>query len=482
MLFNSWGYLFFLTLGVGCHWLIPHRARTYLLAALSILFYAMWRWDFSLLMIFSASVDFVASTKIGQTQDPRNRKRWLLLSLLVNLGLLVFFKYTYFLYGNVQALLTSVGTSMPDLAVTIILPLGISFYTFQTISYTIDVYRGVIQPTRDFPIFLTYVTFWPQLIAGPVLRAKEVIPQLQAKRSFSWHDMSVGSERVVFGLFKKVVLADNIAPLVDTVFAMDAANLTALDVWVGAFLFGFQIYFDFGGYSDVAIGSARMMGIKFPDNFNWPYMATSPKDLWRRWHISLSSWIRDYLYLPLTGQRFRTESKGGMAVGADNQAGNPTAALLLTWFIMGLWHGAGWTFALWGVYHACLVILYRKLPFLHKMTTSQPMLSWAMMLPLTMAGWISFRAINMSQCLTMYFKLISPVSYTLSSRALSGSHYLAAAALVLSMVIAFCIHWLSKQGKLPSLLHLPRMATVATAVFLILIYLRPVRQFIYLQF
>lgn len=483
MLFNSWGYLLFLAAGVGMHWLLPHRLRIYLLAALSLGFYAFWRWEFCLLMVFSAWIDYLAASKIAESDQSRQRKGWLCLSLIVNLGLLVVFKYTYFLYGNLQALGAAAGYNWPDLGIQIILPLGISFYTFQTISYTIDVYRGVQSPTRHFVAFLTYVTFWPQLIAGPVLRAGEVLPQLLAKRGFSPGDLGAGLERVVWGLFKKVVLADQIAGFVDRAFAANPGDFSAFDVWVATFLFGFQIYFDFAGYSDVAIGSARMMGIRFPENFNWPYLAISPKDLWRRWHISLSSWIRDYLYLPLTRQPFQTKSKGGIAVATEAGKKSRIGPLFLTWFIMGLWHGAGWTFALWGIYHAVLITAYRKITPLGRLPQKWPVLAWAIMLPLSMAGWIAFRAQSLAQAGTFYLKIVTPTAYQLKNRLLSGDAYLLTIAIMTGMLAIFGLrYWLERQPRPGWMLNAGRMLAITVAVFFILIYLRPVRQFIYFQF
>ena len=293
MLFNSWGYALFLLLAVPIHWLLPHgRWRIGFLGACSVLFYSMWRWEFSLLVIFSACVDYLASARIHASERPAVRRAWLWTSLVLNLGLLVVFKYTYFIYDNVRLIGDAAGADMPalaDLGVRIVLPLGISFYTFQTISYTIDVYRRVAEPVKHFDTFLTYVTFWPQLIAGPVLRVQEVVPQLEERRRFSWDDLSAGLGMVVVGLFKKVVIADSIAPMVDEAFAVAPGSMTALDAWVAAFLFGFQIYFDFAGYSSMAIGSARMVGMRFPANFDWPYVSLSPREFWTRWHISLSA-------------------------------------------------------------------------------------------------------------------------------------------------------------------------------------------------
>ena len=239
------------------------------------------------------------------------------------------------------------------------MPLGISFYTFQTISYVVDVYRKVINHEPNFFIYGCYVTFFPQLVAGPILRANEVIPQFKNHINFKYEYLNIGIRRILYGLFLKVVLADNIAPLVDLGFSTDNNSLSAIDIWTLSFLFGFQIYFDFSAYSHIAIGSAKLLGITFPENFNFPYVSSSPKEFWQRWHISLSSWIRDYLYLPIAGVKFQKNSIGGLPVEVHQDHRNKIKSLFITWSIMGLWHGANWTFLIWGLYHAIIIFSYR---------------------------------------------------------------------------------------------------------------------------
>ena len=361
MLFNTLSYVGFLVLVVGLYWALPPRGRLWLLLAVSILFYALWRWEFVVLISFSAFVDYYFSLKIHDESRPAWRKVWLTVSLSTTLALLLYFKYAYFLAGNVEGLGTLIGQDWRLDVGDIILPLGISFYTFLSISYTVDVYRRLLTPTRSFLLYLTYVMFWPHMIAGPILRANELIPQLVQKASFDADRFAEGVRKIVFGLFLKVGIADQIALYVNEAFASDPAQLSGLDVWTMAFAFWFQIYFDFAAYSMIAIGSARLLGIHFPENFNWPYLATSPREFWRRWHITLSSWIRDYLYLPLSGAPFRDRSDGGLEVaccGARDSV-RLTLALFLAWFLLGLWHGANWTFALWGLWHATFIWLYR---------------------------------------------------------------------------------------------------------------------------
>jgi alginate O-acetyltransferase complex protein AlgI len=354
MLFNSLTYLVLLFSVIVLYWILPYRARLILIFSASLIFYGFWRIEFLPVMLFSVVVDYLVALRMPMSVKAI-KKRLLLVSLVTNIGLLFYFKYLIFFSENAIGFANLVGASIDPLVLNIILPLGISFYTFQTISYTVDVYRGYIKPEKDFVLYGCYVTFFPQLIAGPVLRAKEVIHQFKERQPFSWDHIAIGLRRIVYGLFLKVVIADNISPLVDEGFSMPLEAMSAVDVWTMAFLFGFQIYFDFSAYSHIALGSARLMGICFPENFNFPYIASSPKDFWGRWHISLSSWIRDYLYLPLAGVHVHDRSVGGLANATVDNKKNKT--LFTTWAIMGLWHGANWTFILWGIYHSIVIFL-----------------------------------------------------------------------------------------------------------------------------
>ncbi len=487
MIFNSVTYLVFLALVAVGYWLLPRRPRLALILGASLVFYGFWRWQYTFVMLASMVIDYVASIRIAATDDERTRRRWLGLSLAGNLGLLVYFKYLGFLVGNAVGLAALVGINArpPDLG--IVLPLGISFYTFQTVSYTIDVYRRVREPERDFVLYGCFVTFFPQLVAGPILRASEVIEQLHERPAFRWVDVSEGAKRVLLGLFLKTVLADNVAGVVDDAFAQPVDVLTALDVWTMAFLFGFQIYFDFSAYSHIALGSARMLGIVFPENFNFPYAATSPRDFWRRWHISLSSWIRDYLYLPLCGVSVANTSMGGLDTSVGDRRRN--LALVATWAIMGLWHGAAWTFVIWGLYHAVMVLG-------HRLLTSRPdgaarssgsalaaLGSWALTLASMMLGWIPFRAAGVADTLTMFGRVLDPRGYV-HLGVLRENVYLTAACCLVAVVLAHQVHarvlpWLRERpaARIP-------VESVAFAIVcgLVIVFLRPVHQFIYFQF
>jgi D-alanyl-lipoteichoic acid acyltransferase DltB (MBOAT superfamily) len=447
----------------------------------SLVFYGFWRIEFLPVMFASVVVDFLVARRMPAATD-RGRKHLLLTSLVVNLGLLFYFKYLIFFAENAVGVANLLGADIDPFVLHIILPLGISFYTFQTISYTVDVYRGFIEPEEDFVLYACFVTFFPQLVAGPVLRAAEIIHQFAHRVPFSWDDIAVGSRRILYGLFLKVVLADNIAPLVDAGYAMPVATMSALDVWTLAFLFGFQIYFDFSAYSHIALGSARLMGIRFPENFNFPYLATSPKDFWRRWHISLSSWIRDYLYLPLAGIKVHDRSVGGLGNATVDKV--HTKSLFFTWAIMGLWHGANWTFLLWGVYHAIIIFLYRIVePSTRGLNGSVKWIGGLVLtLPLMMLSWIPFRAESLTAAFNMWRKILEPNAYM--SIGMRENVYLVAAIILIGILLTYSV----KEKLLPKvqrdrwLIFVGDTSIIALVVALVIVFLRPINQFIYFQF
>jgi len=500
MIFNSFTYVFFLAIVVVVYWLLPRRPRQLFLFAASITFYGFWRFDYVLIMLASAFTDFFAAINIHKAKEPAKRRLWLALSLAVNFGLLFYFKYANFVVGNINGLAHLIGRD--DLLATwsVVLPVGISFYTFQTVSYTVDVYRGRIEPIREPLLYGLFVTFFVHLVAGPILRAAEVIPQLDRRKPFEVEFLASGLWLILNGLFLKCVLADNIGGYVDEGFGANPATLSATDVWVLAVLFGFQIYFDFAAYSQIAIGSARLMGVIFPPNFYFPYVATSPRDFWRRWHISLSSWIRDYLYLPLCGVRPHDESRGGLVpVGDKVGAARRNAALIATWFIMGLWHGAGWTFALWGLWHALLILVQRAiagLGLMRRHTRLRGALGWVFTFPAVMLGWVFFRAQNLEQAWAMLRQVLQPGKYLLLDRLHSGYlwsalpigidpvGYLIAAILPVATLVAYFVYRdLWPRWSQRAVVALPAMIAYGTVVAaFVFVYLRPVRQFIYFQF
>jgi D-alanyl-lipoteichoic acid acyltransferase DltB (MBOAT superfamily) len=487
MLFNSLGYLFFLVLFVVMVWTAPSSMRKWIILMASLVFYGSWRVEFLFLIIFSASVDYFFSIRIYDSSDQAKRRLLLMCSLSTNIGLLLYFKYTYFLVENINFAFDVLGASPTEFSVgKIILPLGISFYTFLSISYTIDVYRRLFVPIRDFPLYLTYVLFWPHMIAGPILRACELIPQISYNIFRPNADNLVkGVKKILSGLFLKVVLADELAPLVDDAFNADASMLSGLDVWTMAYAFGFQIYFDFAGYSLIAIGSAQLVNVHFPENFNWPYLADSPREFWKRWHITLSSWIRDYLYLPLTGSRYKDQSTGGIDIERGKSSGPLVVlALFVTWVLMGLWHGANWTFAFWGVWHATAIFLYRmisKADLLRDTPRLRSVVGWGLTIPVMMLGWIPFRAGSLDKSFELLWKVIDISHYAkLSFR---ENFYLFVFLIFVGMLMLHMMR--SVRGRViqnPSLGWMVNGLAYATMFFLTFLYFKVSNQFIYFQF
>ena len=349
MLFNSLSFVVFLIIVLALYYskILSWTAKKRMLLLSSYVFYGMWNPPLIILLWISTVVDWTAGKKLAMLEDKRKRKLWLLLSMVVNLGFLGFFKYGNFLLENFITILQGIGIEYKALPMDIILPMGISFYTFQTMSYTIDMYYRKGKPARTFLDFALYVTFFPQLVAGPIVRAKDLITQFYAPKKATVDQFMWGLFLFTIGVFQKVVLADALlSSTSDKVF--DAGKvLHGIDAWMGTLAFSGQIFFDFAGYSTCAIGIALMLGIILPDNFRYPYASIGFSDLWRRWHISLSSWLRDYLYIPLGGNRH----------GITRMY----VALMLTMLLGGLWHGAAWTFVIWGALHGIYLVGERLL-------------------------------------------------------------------------------------------------------------------------
>jgi len=348
VLFNSLTFVVFFSIVLAIHHLpLAWRVKKWHLLIASYVFYAAWNPPFVVLLWISTVIDYVAAQRIAATENFRARRTWLGLSILTNLGLLGFFKYGGFVLENVVTAAGAYGFDYHPAAPSIILPVGISFYTFQTMSYTFDVYRNKTPPSPGFLDFSLFVTFFPQLVAGPIVRATELLPQFAKEHQATRPQLMWGLGLVTWGLFQKVVLADTfLAPTADAVFGAHVP-LLGVDAWLGALAFGGQIFFDFAGYSTVAIGTALCLGFSLPENFRFPYAAIGFSDFWRRWHISLSSWLRDYLYIPLGGNR------GGAVRTQVN--------LIVTMLLGGLWHGASWTFVAWGLLHGVYLWMERIL-------------------------------------------------------------------------------------------------------------------------
>ena len=384
MLFNSLTFIVFFMVVLMVHYSpIKWRGKKISLLVASYLFYAAWNPPFVLLLWLSTFVDWHAAKKMHATNDQAERKRWLLLSMFVNLGMLGFFKYGGFLLENFVLLVQMAGIDYAPAAPDIILPMGISFYTFQTMAYTIDVYLKRDKPADSFLDFSLFVTFFPQLVAGPIVRPSELIPQFKTPRVATSSQLIWGFGLMTLGLFQKLVIADTLlSPVSEDVFG-NFAPVHIGDAWLGLLAFSGQIFCDFAGYSTTAIGAALCLGFALPENFNMPYAAIGFSDFWRRWHISLSSWLRDYLYIPLGGNR--------------SGKGRTYFNLMMTMFLGGLWHGASWTFAIWGILHGLYLVVER---FLKKIFQGKTWLhNWAVNIGLGLVtfyfvniAWVFFRA------------------------------------------------------------------------------------------
>ncbi len=342
MIFNSWEFFVFLPLVLVLYYAFDRRAQNLWLLIASYFFYGWWDWRFCSLLLISTLVDYVCGLSMGLR--PQQKRGWLMVSMISNLGILGFFKYFNFFVDTAGVALSSLGFEPHLPVLRIILPVGISFYTFQTMSYTIDVYRGHLVPTRSLIDFALYVAYFPQLVAGPIERATHLLKQFAEPRTVTRPMVETGCFLILIGLFRKVVIADGVAPMVNAVFA-SAATANWMELCAGAGLFAIQIYCDFAGYSDIARGTSRLLGIELMVNFNQPYFSRNITEFWRRWHISLSTWLRDYLYIPLGGNRH-----GTMATYRN---------LFVTMLLGGLWHGARWNFVIWGGLHGLYLAIHK---------------------------------------------------------------------------------------------------------------------------
>ncbi len=399
MIFHSLDFLVFFLAVLAVYWAMGRRVQNLFLLVASYFFYGYIHHWFLLLIAASTVTDYFCG--LGMHRYPGRKKLFLYASLVMNLGLLGFFKYFGFFVDNVRGLLQELGLSMLDgVAIGIVVPVGISFYTFQTLSYTIDIYRGELEPRRDFFDFALFVAFFPQLVAGPIERAGRLLPQLEKKRSFSLDTFGQGVQLAVWGFFKKLVIADNVGLMANKVFSVHDASFFLL--WSGVFAFGIQIFADFSAYTDIARGVAKMLGIRLSPNFDHPYISSSPAEFWRRWHISFSNWLRDYLFLPIAYALSRRIKKT-RAWGIKAETWAYAGGILGTMFLCGLWHGANWNFIFWGLYYALLILVYRGVNALlprklKKARWPVPFMALLMFL-LTNLGWLIFREQNLSMLL-----------------------------------------------------------------------------------
>ncbi len=441
MLFNSIDFAIFLPIVFILFWFATNKnlkLQNLLIVAASYLFYGWWDWRFLSLILFSTIVDY--SVGLGLLKQVNQTKRKILLwtSILVNLGFLGFFKYYNFFLDNFITAFSFFGTEIQANTLNIILPVGISFYTFQTLSYSIDVYKRKLEPTKDFIAFSAFVSFFPQLVAGPIERATHLLPQFYKKRTFDYSKAVDGMRQILWGLFKKIVIADNCAEYANLIFN-NSADYSGSTLVLGALFFTFQIYGDFSGYSDIAIGTSRLFGFDLMRNFNFPYFSRDIAEFWRRWHISLSTWFRDYLYIPLGG------SRGGTWMKVRNT--------FIIFIVSGFWHGANWTFIVWGALNA---IYFLPLLLTNNNRNNLETVAQGKLLPslkevslmlltfgLTVFAWIFFRANNIGHAIGYISEIVSPSLFSIPKFAGMGG----ALKTIILVAIFVLLEWKGREGQ-----------------------------------
>lgn len=483
MLFNSIDFAIFLPVVFILYWFVTNKnlkLQNFLIVAASYLFYGWWDWRFLSLIFFSSLVDYLVGLGLLSQNNLRKRKILLLISILVNLGLLAFFKYYNFFLENFITAFSFFGAKINAGSLNIILPVGISFYSFQTLSYSIDVYRRKLQPTKDFIAFSAFVSFFPQLVAGPIERATNLLPQFYKKRIFNYSLAVDGMRQILWGLFKKIVIADNCAEFANYIFN-NSAELNGSALVLGVIFFAFQIYGDFSGYSDIAIGTSRLFGFDLMRNFNYPYFSRDIAEFWRRWHISLSTWFRDYLYLPLGG------SRGGTWFKIRNT--------FIIFIVSGFWHGANWTFIAWGALNA---IYFLPLLLTKTNRTNLTVVAQGKLFPtlkelflmistflLALLAWIFFRAENMNHALGYIAGI-----FTSSFLEMPNLSEITRAMTIVSLIIIFIfIEWLGRENQFAIQnfgINWPRplrWAFYSLIIFIIGLFMPSVESpFIYFQF
>ena len=434
MLFNSFQFAYFFMALLPTYWLLRkhYHVQNVLLLSAGYVFYACWNPKFLSLLLISTAMDYLCGIAVDRIEAPSKRKAFVALSMVLNLGMLGYFKYFNFFAESLQALGHRMGVDVPLAHLNVILPIGISFYTFQSMSYVIDVYRRDIKPTKNFIEFATFVSFFPHLVAGPIMRPTTLLPQVSNPRRFDLDRFYHGSFLIFWGLTKKVVVADNLAPIVNDLFGRWETIDGGLAL-LAVYAFAFQIYCDFSGYTDAARGIAKCLGFELALNFNLPYFAANPKEFWARWHISLSTWLRDYLYIPLGG------SRGGTVRLYRN--------LMLTMIIGGLWHGAAWTFVAWGFYQGVLLVGHRLLePTLARIRPKDVIdrACWKAVrifvtFHLVCFGWLLFRASSMTQVVGMLRAMVERPAIP------AASFLLPVSLVILPLLAVQLVQYLSKD-------------------------------------
>jgi alginate O-acetyltransferase complex protein AlgI len=443
MLFNSINFAIFLPIVFVFYWFVTNKnlkLQNILLLVSSYFFYACWDWRFLFLLIFSTLLDYYTGIKMSDAKDQNSKKFWFWLSISVNLGFLGVFKYYNFFAESFAAAIANFGLQVNPWTLKVILPVGISFYTFHGLSYVIDIYKGRIKAEKNFIDYSVFVSFFPLLVAGPIERATHLLPQIQKKRVFNYAVAVDGLKQILWGLFKKVVIADQCAEIANMTFN-NHGDYSGSTLALGAVFFAFQIYGDFSGYSDIALGTARLFGIDLLRNFAFPYFSRDIAEFWRRWHISLSTWFRDYLYIPLGG------SKGGMWMKVRNT--------FIIFLVSGFWHGANWTFIIWGFLNALYIM---PSIIFNTNRTNLDMVAQDKYLPnlkevfqigitfsLTVFAWIFFRAENLTHALE-YISEIASSSF-FSKPSLMMKHTLLTKSLFLILFLFILIEWLGRQQQ-----------------------------------
>jgi len=477
MLFNSLEFFIFLPVVFVLYWIIGSKhlkAQNLLIAVASYTFYGWWDWRFLSLILFSSLVDYSIGLSLGKTENSSKRKLLLWISICVNLGFLGFFKYYNFFIDSLINSFTFFGKELSLNTLNIILPVGISFYTFQTLSYTIDVYNKKLKPTKNFIGFMAFVSFFPQLVAGPIERATNLLPQFSVERSFKYQNAIDGLRQMLWGLFKKVVIADNCAKYANMIFN-NHTEYNGSTLLLGAFFFAFQIYGDFSGYSDIAIGVSRLFGFNLKRNFAFPYFSRDIAEFWRRWHISLSTWFRDYLYIPLGG------SRGGTKMKLRNT--------FIIFIVSGFWHGANWTFIVWGALNA---IYFLPLLLTNKNRVNTNLVAEGRYLPslkelaqmsvtffMTLIAWVFFRADNVTHAFDY-------LQNTFDSSLFSTVEIFPTTILTL-LLFFIIIEWIGRSGEYAieriDWLNKPlRWSLYLLLIILMFAFTGEEQQFIYFQF
>lgn len=475
MLFNSLEFALFLPAVFALYWFVFRRSlqgqNVFLLIA-SYVFYGWWDWRFLSLIVISSLTDYVVGIQLARTRVVSRRKLLLITSLVINLGLLGFFKYFNFFVDSFVDAFSLIGMEFQRRSLNIVLPVGISFYTFQTLSYTIDVYRQKITPTRNIVAFFSFVSFFPQLVAGPIERASTLLPQFEKKRVFNYELAKDGLRQILWGLFKKVVIADTCATYVDQAFG-HTSSYPGSFLLLGAIFFAFQIYCDFSGYSDIAIGTARLFGFDLMRNFAYPYFSRDMAEFWRRWHISLTTWFRDYLYIPLGG------SRGAKWTTIRN--------VMIVFVVSGFWHGANWTFIAWGllnaIYFLPLLVLQGNrrhlddIPKSRRFPTAFECLQIGSTFSLTLVAWVFFRAGSMSHAFAYLDGMASRSLFSIPSLGLIQLPFIVL-IVIWEWVQRDKQHGLQIDGVRPFF----RTVTYMTLIYLILANMGAEQPFIYFQF